>query len=441
MRRPARLSGLALGGALCAIAAAVAFAEGRPAGTTASKTRLSNGLTLLVRVNPAAPVVAVSLFIRGGARAESEADAGAGHLLHQVMLKGTASRSAIEIAEAAEAMGGSVSASSDADFFEVRGSALARRWRGLLDLIADVALRPSLPPDEIEGERRLILSAMRNRLDQPFPLALDTVMSRLYGSHPYGRPSLGRAAVVERLDRSALLAHHRRHYRAERMIVSVSGDVEQPDVVAAAGRLFGGASPGDGGPDVPPSSPAAALDRTAVARPSAQAQVLMGFLAPPVSHPDYTAVKVLSTALGGGMAGRLFTELRDKQGLAYSTTASYPTRVGPSFLLAQVGTAPANAGRAEEEVKRQIERLRREPMREEELQRAKSYLRGQFALDRRTNARLAWYGAFFEAAGVGHDFPERYVEAVGRVTAADVQRVAQSYLASPTIVSLGPPPR
>ncbi len=173
-------------------------------------------------------------------------------------------------------------------------------------------------------------------------------------------------------------------------------------------------------------------------RASAQSQVLIGFLAPPVSHPDYAAVKVLATVLGGGMSGRLWSELRDKQGLAYSTGVTYPTRVGPSVLLAQIGTAPANAMRAEEGMRREIERIRQEPPSEAELGRARAYLLGQFALDRRTNARLAWYAAFFEAVGVGHDFPARYVRMVEAVTAADVLRVAGIYLASPTIVSLGP---
>jgi zinc protease len=92
-------------------------------------------------------------------------------------------------------------------------------------------------------------------------------------------------------------------------------------------------------------------------------------------------------------------------------------------------------------MRREVERLQALPLGEGELHRAKSYLLGQFALDRRTNARLAWYAAFFEAAGVGHDYPERYVKAVGGVTAADVQRVARAYLATPTIVSLGPAAR
>jgi predicted Zn-dependent peptidase len=175
-----------------------------------------------------------------------------------------------------------------------------------------------------------------------------------------------------------------------------------------------------------------------IVRASAQAQVLAAFLAPPASHPDYAAMKVLTTALGGGMAGRLFTEVRDKQGLAYATGAAYPSRRGPGVLWTQLGTAPPNQVRAETAMLGELERMRSEPLSPSDLARAKGYLLGQFALDRRTNARLSWYDGFFESLGLGPDFAERYARAVEAVTVEDVQRVAQTYLAAPTVVRLGP---
>jgi predicted Zn-dependent peptidase len=301
-----------------------------------------------------------------------------------------------------------------------------------------VALRPTLPAAEIDGERRATLTALRSRQDQPFSLALDTLMSRVYGDHPYGRPVLGRPAALERIDRARLVAHHQRFYRAPRMILAVSGDVDTRLVMADVARLF---TPAPTGPTDPePTLPAAAAraDRTVIVKASAQAQVLAGFLAPPTSHADYAAVKVLATALGGGMAGRLFTEVRDKQGLAYSTGGAYPSREGPGVLFTQLGTAPANQARAEAAMLGEIERIRREPVSPGELARAKGYLLGNFALDRRTNARLSWYDGFFESLGVGPGFAERYVRAVEAVTADDVQRVARTYLSAPTVVTLGP---
>jgi zinc protease len=418
--------------ALWWIATGVAAAEGP------QRARLPSGLTVLVRESAATPVVAASLVVRMGSRWETEDNAGISHLLQQVLLKGTTSRSSLDVAETAEGLGGGISASADMDYSEIRATALARNWKKMLDLVADVALRPSLPDGEIDGERRAVLTALRNRQDQPFPLAIDTVMSRVYGDHPYGRPVLGRPAALERLDRGALLAYHQRFFRAPRMILAVSGDVSAGEVMAEVARLFADAPTDD--PEVEPNLPAAAAraDRTVLIKPAAQAQVLIAFLAPPTTHADYAAVKVLSTALGGGMAGRLFTEVRDKRGLAYSTASLYPSRLGPGVFYTQLGTAPVNQARAEAAVLVELERIRQSPVSPAELARAKAYLLGQFALDRRTNARLAWYDTFFEALGVGPDFADRYVRAVEAVTAADVQRVAGTYLTAPTIVTLGP---
>ena len=411
------------------------------AGTAAAqpaRQQLPNGLTVLVRENTATAVTAASLIVRMGSRGETEDDAGISHLLQQVLLKGTEKRSALEIAETAEDLGGGIGASADLDYSEIRATALARNWRTMLELIADVALRPTLPAAEIDGERRATLTALRSRQDQPFPLAIDTLMSRVYGDHPYGRPVLGRPAALERIDRARLVAHHQRFYRAPRMILAVSGDVDTRLVMADVTRLFAAAPTGPTDPE--PTLPAAAAraDRTVIVKASAQAQVLAGFLAPPTSHADYAAVKVLATALGGGMAGRLFTEVRDKQGLAYSTGGAYPSREGPGVLFTQLGTAPANQARAEAAMLGEIERIRREPVSPGELARAKGYLLGNFALDRRTNARLSWYDGFFESLGVGAGFAERYVRAVEAVTADDVQRVARTYLSAPTVVTLGP---
>lgn len=421
-----------------ALAAAVLWAAIGAASAQSLREHLPGGLTVLVRENTATPVVAASLFILVGSRWETEDDAGISYLLQQVLLKGTARRSALEIVETAENLGGSISASADLDYSELRATALARNWKPMLELIADVALRPSLPTAEIDGERRAMLTGLRNRQDQPFPLAMDTLMSRVFGDHPYGRPVLGRPASLERIDRARLVAHHQRFYRAPRMILAVSGDAPPREVLGEAARLFADAPTGP--PQTTAALPVAAAraDRTVIVKPSAQAQVLAGFLAPPASHADYAAVKVLNSALGGGMAGRLFTEVRDKQGLAYSTGASYPSRREPSVLFTQLGTAPANQARAEAAMLAELERLRREPLSPSELTRAKGYLLGQFGLDRRTNARLAWYDAFFEALGVGPGFAERYARAVEAVTAEDVQRVARTYLAAPTVVTLGP---
>jgi zinc protease len=406
--------------------------------TRVTRATLPNGLRVIVRENPSAAVVAVSLQVRAGARFETPQNAGITHFLHRVMVRGTTRRSAVDIATAAEDLGGSVDASGDIENAEVRGSALARHWEPLLALVAEVALQPSVPPEAIQTERRLILSQIQTRDDTPFPFAMDTLMADLYPGHPYALPSLGLRGSMEKISRDDLLAYYRAIYQPRRMVLAVSGQVSPARVVSAAGKLFGGLA----GTETSAPGPAPGLKppggRRVLERPAQQAQILVGFAGPSVTDADYAAVKVLSAVLGGGMSGRLFVELRDKQGLAYSLGTMNPSRAGPSFLVSYMGTAPASAEPAEAGLLSEIERIRTAPPSPEEVARAKAYLQGQLAMDRRTNAREAWYLAFFELIGAGYDFPDRYGRDLAKVTAADVQAAARRYLQQPTIVVLRP---
>jgi predicted Zn-dependent peptidase len=403
-----------------------------------TRATLPNGLRVLVRENPSAGVVAVSLQVRAGARFETPENAGITNFLHRVMVRGTTRRSAADLFTAAEDLGGSVDASGDVEYAEIRASGLARSWEPLLALVAEVALQPSLPVDGIQTERRLILSQIQTREDTPFPFAMDTLMTQLYPGHPYALPSLGLRASVEKLSRDDLLAYYRSIYQPRRLVLAVSGQVSPPRVVNAATRLFGGMPNSDAAAPGPAPALAPPGGRMVLDRPAQQAQILVGFAGPSVTDADYAAVKVLSAVLGGGMSGRFFVELRDRQGLAYSLGTINPSRAGPSFLVGYMGTAPASAEPAEAGMLAEIERIQKEPPSPEELARAKAYLQGQLAMDRRTNARQAWYMAFFELIGAGYDFPERYGHDLARLTGADVQAAARRYLRQPTIVVLRP---
>jgi zinc protease len=353
-------------------------------------------------------------------------------------VRGTARRSDVELATAVEELGGTVDASGDVEYAEIRGTALARHWESLFTLVAEVALQPSLPPDAIQTERRLILSQLQTRAETPFPLALDTLLADLYAGHPYALPAMGLRASVEKLSREDLLAHYRATYQPSRMVLAVSGQVSPSRVVTAATKLFGGMANVAETPAGPAPAITPAGGRRVLARPAQQAQILVGFTGPGVTDPDYAAVKVLGAVLGGGMSGRFFVELRDKQGLAYSLGTINPSRAGPSFIVGYMGTTPSSAEPAEAGMLREIERIRTDPPSAEELARATAYLQGTLAMDRRTNARQSWYLAFFELIGAGHDFPDRYASALGSVSAADVQGAARRYLERPTIVVLRP---
>jgi predicted Zn-dependent peptidase len=363
-----------------------------------------------------------------GTRWETVDNAGISNLVQLMIVRGTTTRDGGQIVEAADAMGGSIEATGDVDYSEIAATALSRHWVEMLELVADVALRPTIPDGVVGPVRDFLLRQVRNRADKPYDVALDALTARVFGQHPYAWDPLGLKASLERLERDALLAHYKRHYVPGGLVLAVSGRVRTAEVTAQATRLFGPMPAGAAPVAAPPRPPAPAPWREARVVPGAQAQILMGALAPALTDPDYPAVKVMTNVLGGGMAGRFFSELRDKQGLAYTTAAQYQSRVDTSYFLAQLGTAPENVARAEAALRAQLERVQRERVSAEELRVAKAYVLGNLAMDRRTNARQAWYLAAYEESGVGYEFLDRYVAAVRAVTAADVQRVAQRYL-------------
>ncbi|MGH7278660.1 MAG: M16 family metallopeptidase, partial [Candidatus Rokuibacteriota bacterium] len=255
---------------------------------------------------------------------------------------------------------------------------------------------------------------------------------------PYGIPPHGTRESIGRIDAAANVAHYRAFFRPERMVLAVSGQVPAAEVVAEARRLFGGLPRGQAAPEPVIPAPVVTTRRVVVEQPAQQAQIIVGALAPSLASPDHAAVKVLAAVLGGGMGGRLFAELRDRRGLAYSASAFYEPTREPGALILYLGTAPENAAAAEQALLAEVERVRATLISAEELRRAKGYVLGAYAMDRRTNARQAWYLAFYESAGVGPGYPERYRRAVEAVSAEDVRRVARTYLATLSSLVLEP---
>jgi len=435
MRAGRRLAAAML---LVGLVIAPRLAPGQAPDDDVREARLDNGLTVIVRENPVAPVVAIALLLRMGSRWETAANAGISNFTHALMVKGTTRRSGGELAATVAGLGGKISAAGDVDYSGIQATALARFWRELLELTAELALEPRLAPEEVDRERDWLLSRVQRRRDNAPSRAFDALYAAVYDRHPYALASLGSRESLARIDHAALVGWYRAFYRPERMTLVVSGQVPSAEVIVEARRLFGAAPGAALPPDPPLAPPPAAGGRIVVEAPAQQSQILVGGLAPPLDHPDHAAVKVLSTILGGGMAGRLFVELRDRSALAYTAASYYEPVREPGLLVLYLGTAPQNSVRAEQALLREIEKIQAVPVSADELSRAKGYLLGRYAMDRRTNERLAWHLAFQEVHGVGRDYPERFRGRVEAVTAGDVQRVARRYLATPTTVVLGP---
>ena len=431
---------LALGGLVVALLAVPSLARAQAPAAGVRATRLDNGLTVIVRENPVAPVVAVALLVRMGSRWETPANAGISNFTHAVMVKGTTKRGGAEIAETVAGLGGKISAAGDVDYSGIQASALARFWRELLEMTAELALQPRLAAAEVDRERDWLLSRLQRRRDNAPSRAFDQLYGKMYGGHPYALPSLGTRESLGRIDHAAIVAWYRAFYRPERMTLAVSGQVSSSEVVAEARRLFGAVPGAALPPDPALAPPRPAGGRAAIDAPAQQTQILVGGLAPSLDHPDHAAVKVLSTILGGGMAGRLFVELRDRSALAYTATSYYDPVREPGVLVLYLGTAPASAAQAEQALMREVQKIRDVAVSAADLARAKGYLLGRYQMDRRTNERLAWYLAFYDIEGVGRTYPDRFRRQVEAVTIADVQRAARTYLTTLTTIVLGPAP-
>jgi predicted Zn-dependent peptidase len=399
---------------------------------------LPNGLTLLVRENHLAPVVALTVFLRAGSRYETVATNGITDLLGRVLLKGTRTRSALELAQAAEDAGGVIESGTDQEYAELRARGLARHWSTLLGILHEVVTAPSLPPAEVERERAVMLARIRGLEDQPFSVAARLLGRTMFGDHALGLPTAGEMESVTRLSREDLVRYLALHVTPGRLILSVSGAVAARDVVDEATERFAGLPAGPTEPPLAPPPTRPEQTRGHASRPFEQTHVLIGFLTPPIVHPDYPALRVLNTLLGHGMSSRLFHALRERAGLAYAVGSYYPTRRELSRLLVHIGTAPANAEAAERSIGVELARLREEPVGDDELARTKVYLTGSFDLDLRTNGHQSFYRGLYELTGVGHDWPERYREVIEAVTPADVLRVARRWLVEPAVAVVGP---
>ena len=426
---------LAFAGLVVLLLPVAAFAQS----TGITRSRLPNGFTVVVRENPAAPVVGYSLLVKMGTRTETPDNAGISNMLQIMLVRGTEKMTGEEIVAAADRMGGAIDAYGDEDYSEITATALSRNWQSMLELVGDVALRPTVPEGTLTGVRHFLVRQIRNRGEKPFDVASDRMRAALFGNHPYAWDPSGRRESVEQLTRDSLLAYYRRQYVPGQMVLAVSGDVKTPDVMVQVQRIFGAVPAGNVETTPRPAPPPMAVTREVFTVPGAQAQIFMAALAPPFTHPDYAALKVMTAILGGGMASRFFSDLRDKQALAYSTRGQYVAHIDTSSFVAMLGTAPENAQKAEAALKEQLARIQNEPASEEEVAVARSYVVGSQAMDRRTNARQAWYLAAAELAGVGYEFFDVYAANVKKVTRADVQRVAKQYLGVMRTVVVQPP--
>jgi zinc protease len=390
--------------------------------------RLANGAVLHVEARREVPVVAVRAAFHGGLLAEERTTAGLSHLLSAMWLRGTRHRGAAELAHAIESIAADIDGFSGRSSFGLSLESTSDRFEEALALFAEVLLEPAFAPEELERERRDVLAALARREDRPAAAVFDLFTAALWRTHPYGWPVLGTASSVGAFTRDDVAAHHARWMRGPHLVLALSGDVD-PDAAAALvserlARLDAAECP----PPAPPEeAPPEAPRRVEARKDRAQAHLVIGFRGVTVRDPDRFALEVLAQVLAG-QGGRLFLELRDRRGLAYSVNAVNAEGVAPGLFAVTIGTAPEKLEAARNGIREELTRLLDAAPAPEELERARRYLIGNFEIDRQRCAVRAAHMALDALYGLGADAQRRHAGAVAAVSASDVLRVARRIL-------------
>jgi len=442
-----RALALAAGAATLALAPAAAQKQpppppgpARPLAFPAFReTRLPNGMGVVVVENHSSPLVSLYLLVRSGSATVPAAKAGTAELVAEVLNKGTATRSATQIAQQIEGSGGSLSAFAGDDYTGVVASVLSDRVPLAFELLADVVLHPAFPDTEVETARQQTLSGLQAQLGQPGFVAGRRFTREVYGAHPYG--TLNTPETVRAVTAQDLRAWHASHFKAGNAMLVVAGDVSQAQAEALAQRHFGGWERGSvAAPAYPPVAPRARTGIVLVHRPgSVQSTLRVGNPGIKAGDPDYYALQVMTRLLGGGGDARLFQVLREQHGWTYGAyaTADRPIDTGVFFAQADVRTEVTDSALAE--LVSQLRRLRDEAVPAAELEAAKSYLVGSFPVGIQTAAQVAQQVAETRVLGLPIEDLLQYNLRVQAVTAADVQRVARRFVLpdQATIVVVG----
>jgi len=403
---------------------------------------LTNGLTVLVRENPSAPVVVVEGYIPAGAIHEAADKAGLSSFVASMLTRGSAHYDFDQFNETIESIRASLGVGSSDHYTNFSATSLAEDFPTIIEVLADILQRPSFPTDHVERVRQQKLVRLQERAQDPNHMASLQFYETIYGNHPYGRPTSGYVETVSQLQQSELAEFHASRYTPQGTIIVVVGAVETQSVLDLLHMHFGdwqGPVPDKQVPPFPTQPVGQQIHHLIPGK--VQSDLIVGSLAIPRHHPDFYAVRVANNILGQfGMMGRLGEQVREQQGLAYYSYSSVDVDLYNGVWLAQAGTNPTNVEQARNSILAEFARMATEPVTAEELADSQAYMTGVLPLTLETNSGVASTLLNIEWFGLGLDYLERYNSFIYGVTAADVQRVAAQYLRPEqcTVVVAGP---
>ena len=346
--------------------------------TKFARTELDSGITVVTEAMTEVRSVSVGFWFDVGSRDEPEDLAGTSHFLEHLLFKGTGSRSAREIAEAVDAVGGDVNAFTGKEYTCYYARVLDADLPMAVDVLSDMILNSVIDPDELESERNVILEEIAMHEDAPDELVHDLFFRSMWDGHPLGRPVLGYNETIGRVARDQVAGYWRERYAPTNLVVAAAGRVDHDDLVRRVDSIF---SRADGVKTTRTgAAPAARSGVNVFKRPTEQAHIMIGTEALRRGHPDRHALTLLDSVLGSGMSSRLFQEVREKRGLAYSVYSYRSMFADTGTFSVYAGTLPQNAETVMEIVSNEIEAVVRDGITPAELARAKGNVKGSLVL-------------------------------------------------------------
>ena len=399
---------------------------------TILKQRLSNGLAVWIVEMRDVPVAQINLVVSGGSADDPPGKFGVGSLATAMLEEGAGSRSALEIADAIDYLGADLGASSGIDSSVVRLHVPVARLADALPIMADVALRPTFPKDDLDRLRtQRLTSLLQSRDDAPTISSL--AFSRiLYGkAHRYGTAMMGTAETISTFTADDLRAFYTSAFRPENATLIAVGDITPANVMPLFEKHFGAwkAAGPAASEKLPPAEQPAARHVYIVDKPGApQSQIRIGWVGVPRSTPDYFPIQVLNTILGGSFSSRLNMNLREQHGYTYGASSNFDMRAAAGPFAAAAGVQTDKTAESLKEFFNEFDAILK-PVPAEELSRAKNYVALRYPAGFETTGDISRQ---LENALIFHlpdDYFGTYVQRIQAVTAADVQRVAQKYIA------------
>jgi predicted Zn-dependent peptidase len=390
---------------------------------------LPNGMQVVIVLHHEQPSVSLRLVVRAGVAQDPKGKSGLASLASSLLDQGTTTRSAEQIADQIDSIGGLMSTGSSLDYTQVTAVVMKDSFNLGMDLVGDVIRNPAFAPEEIDRQKQQALSSLQVSQNDPDYVASVLFDRLVYGFHPYGMPGSGTTESLGGITRQDLQAFHKQHFVPNNMILGIVGDVTSQEAFAAAERVFGAWPRGEVAAPPPIDPPAPTGRLVVVDMPGAvQTEVRVGQIAIPRKHPDYLKFDLAVKILGGEGANRLHGVLRSQRGLTYGASADTQANKHAGDLVAETDTRTETTGEVLRLTVDEFSRIQRLPVREDELAGAQAYLAGSFPLTIETPNQIATQvlnALFYE---LPMDEIATLRERVLAVTPADIQRVAQQYI-------------